>query len=150
MSERTRRAEKARLSGGGGAAAESVEGGRMKSWTRAVLWTACLAVAAAGKGEEPFRVDFRYAPPQWQTAICFPDDPFKSLADKSGALLYHYRQGGREFGTKLWVETAPEAVWQRQELVDARVPIVRTVRSTDGLRIVEEPGKAKTSTTTVV
>ncbi|MCD6340079.1 MAG: hypothetical protein J7M29_11965, partial [Verrucomicrobia bacterium] len=90
------------------------------------------------KGEEPFRVDFRYAPPQWQTAICFPDDPFKSLADKSGALLYHYRQGGREFGTKLWVETAPEAVWQRQELVDAHVPIVRTVRSADGLRIVEE------------
>ena len=49
-------------------------------------------------------VDFRYSPPQWQTAICLPDDPCKSLVDKSGALLYHYGQGGREFGTRIAVE----------------------------------------------
>ena len=34
-------------------------------------------------------VDFRYSPPEWQTAICLPDDPQKSLVDKSGELLYH-------------------------------------------------------------
>ena len=41
------------------------------------------------------RVDFRYSPPEWQAAICLPDDPWKSLVDKSGALLYHFGKGGR-------------------------------------------------------
>ena len=44
-------------------------------------------------------VDFRYSPPEWQTAICLPDDPHKSLVDRSGELLYHYHQGGREVAT---------------------------------------------------
>jgi hypothetical protein len=46
-------------------------------------------------------VDFRYSPPEWQTLICLPDDPCKSLVDRSGALLYDYDQGGREFGNLL-------------------------------------------------
>ncbi len=83
-------------------------------------------------------VDFRYSPPEWQTAICLPDDPHKSLVDKSGALLYHYKQGGREFGTRVAVEVASDAVWQKQELHSPRVPIVKTYRAADGLRIVEE------------
>ncbi len=39
-------------------------------------------------------VDFRYGPPEWQSAICLPDDPCKTLVDRSGDLLYHYGQGG--------------------------------------------------------
>lgn len=83
-------------------------------------------------------VDFRYAPPEWQTAICLPDDPHKSLVDRTGELLYHYGQGGREFATRLGVEMATNAVWQKQELLSMRVPIVRTMRSADGLEILEE------------
>ena len=41
-------------------------------------------------------VDFRYAPPEWQTAICLPDEPHKSLVDRSGELLYHYGKGANE------------------------------------------------------
>ena len=40
-------------------------------------------------------VDFRYSPPEWQAAICFPDDPQKTLVDKTGDLLYNYGRGGR-------------------------------------------------------
>ena len=79
-------------------------------------------------------VDFRYAPPQWQTAICLPDDPQKTLVDKSGELLYHYSQGGREFGTRIAVQVTGDAVWQKQELLSPRVPIVRTYRTAPGWR----------------
>ena len=78
-------------------------------------------------------VDFRYSPPEWQTAICLPDDPYKSLVDKSGELLYHYGQGGREFATRIAVEVAGNAVWQKQELLSPRVPIVRTYRDRAGI-----------------
>ena len=83
-------------------------------------------------------MDFRYSPPEWQTAICLPDDPAKSLVDRSGELLYHYNQGGREFATRVGVEAASGAVWQKQELLSPRVPIVRTLRTASGLEIVEE------------
>jgi len=89
-------------------------------------------------GAEASSVDFSHSPPEWQAAICLPDDPWKSLVDKSGALLYHYRTGGREFGTWVSVEVVSNAVWRKQELVSPRVPIVRTFRSADELEIVEE------------
>jgi hypothetical protein len=91
---------------------------------------------AAALGTE--RVDFRYAPPEWQAAICLPDDSQKTLVDKSGELLYHYGSGGREFGTRISVEVASNAVWQEQNLYSPRVPIVQTHRAADGLQIVEE------------
>jgi hypothetical protein len=83
-------------------------------------------------------VDFRYSPPEWQTSICLPDDPQKSLVDRSGELLYHYGQGGREFATRVGVEVAGGTVWQRQALLSPRVPIVRTFRSAEGLEVIEE------------
>lgn len=82
--------------------------------------------------------DFRYSPPEWQTAICLPDDPFKSLVDKSGALLYHYRQGGREFGTRIEVKVTDGAVWRKQELLSPKVPVVITYLTKDKLDIREE------------
>ena len=37
---------------------------------------------------EPMTVDFKYSPPEWQTAICLPDDPHKSIVNRNGELLY--------------------------------------------------------------
>ncbi len=82
--------------------------------------------------------NFSFAPPEWQTAICLPDDPHKTLVDKSGELLYHYKQGGREFGTRISVLIDAEAQWIKQELYSPRIPIVRTYREADGLEIIEE------------
>src|SRR5512136_77020 len=114
----------------------------MKRTSRIILPTLFLLLAQVlpSSGAAPTaqgKVDFRYAPPEWQTAICLPDDPHKSLVDRSGELLYHYGQGGREFATRIGVEVASGAVWKTQELHSARVPIVRTRRSADGLEIVE-------------
>jgi hypothetical protein len=83
-------------------------------------------------------VDFRYSPPEWQTAICLPDDPQKSLVDRSGELLYHYGQGTREFATRVGVEVAPGAAWREQDLFSPRVPIVQTHFALGGLEILEE------------
>ena len=80
-------------------------------------------------------VDFRYSPPEWQTAICLPDDRSKTLVDKSGALLYHYGQGNREFGTRISVEVSDRAVWQKQDLYSPRVPVVRTYHMAPGVSI---------------
>jgi hypothetical protein len=105
----------------------------------AILLPAFLAPAAVlPVVSAPAAVDFRFAPPEWQTAICLPDDPHKSLVDRGGELLYHYGQGGREFGTRVGVEVVADAIWQGQELLSPRIPLVRTWRAADGLEIVEE------------
>ncbi len=96
----------------------------------ATVLPACAAAAST--------VDFRYAPPEWQTAICLPDDPYKSLVDRSGELLYHYNQGGREFATHIGVQVVRGAVWEKQELLSPRVPIVRTWRAAEEIQILEE------------
>jgi hypothetical protein len=86
---------------------------------------------------ESLTVDYRYAPPEWQTAICLPDDPQKTLVDRSGELLYHYNEGGREFGTRVSV-TLEGAVWQDQELFSPQVPIVKTRYSGNGFQMIQE------------
>lgn len=84
------------------------------------------------------KLDFRFSPPEWQTAICLPDDPHKSLVDRSGELLYHYQQGGREFGTRISVQVTEDTRWIRQDLFSPRVPIVRTYLKAEGLEVTEE------------
>jgi hypothetical protein len=83
-------------------------------------------------------LDFRHAPPQWQTAVGLPDDPQKSLVNESGALLYHYGKGSSGFATRIALEVVPNVLRQQQELYSPRVPIVRTLREAEGLHIVEE------------
>lgn len=107
---------------------------------------ACLLLAFTrdpALAGESAPIDFRYAPPEWQTAICLPDDPHKSLVDHHGALLYHYRQGGREFGTRISVEVTEDAVWQRQELLSPRIPMVRTFRAGADWRWSRRPSRSR-------
>jgi len=89
-------------------------------------------------GANSTAVDFHFSPPEWQTAICLPDDPYKSLVDKSGELLYHYGQGKREFATRVGVQVVTNAVWLSQELLSPRVPIVQTKYAAAGLEITQE------------
>ena len=84
------------------------------------------------------RVDFGFSPPEWQTSICLPDDPQKTLVDRSGELLYHYGRGGREFATHIGIEVSAGATWTGQNLASARVPVVRTTYSLGELEIIQE------------
>ena len=99
------------------------------------------AFAANKNNHDSLFVDFGYKPPEWQTAICLPDDPFKSIVDKSGELLYHYHRikGGTDsFWTRIGVRIANDVVWKKQQLHSPRVPIVRTYLTANGLEVIEE------------
>jgi len=94
----------------------------------ALGWGALLGLAgpAAATTNDPWAIDFRYAPPSWQTAICLPDDWQKTLVGKDGSLLYDYPGSYAGFGTKITFGLSGETRWLKQELASPRVPIVRT------------------------
>jgi len=102
---------------------------------RLFLVLGVLGPASLGQAAEPLAVDFRYAPPEWQTSLCLPDDPHKTLVDRNGDLLYHYGQGGREFGTRLGLDFGTITTWKKQELLSPRSAVVRTTWSAPGLTI---------------
>ncbi len=121
-------------------ASDVTRGSVLPRWSVLLLAASgLLAPTAVGAPDSATsRVDHRYAPPEWQTAICLPDDPHKTLIDRSGELLYQYGQGGREFATRVGTEAASNLVWQGQQLVSARIPIVQTRRAAGGLEVLEE------------
>jgi hypothetical protein len=76
-------------------------------------------------------VDFRYSPLSFQTAYCFPDDPFKSLIGERGDLRYGNPGAGKaaEYFTtvvefSLLGMEADQVV--RQELESPPVPIIHS------------------------
>ncbi|HQY90337.1 hypothetical protein [Caldilinea sp.] len=76
-------------------------------------------------------IDFRFAPPNIWTNLCFPDDPYKSLVSEEGALLYGFEQllfyswrFRRVIEFSLLSADKPLRVTQHTE--DARTPVVVT------------------------
>lgn len=100
---------------------------------RTFLETAALAAAppVPGAGPEKAAIDFRYAPLAWQTAICLPDDPHKSLVGERGELRYGHPGRGRPIDYfPVIVEFSlagmdPDRVI-RQQLEAPEIPIVHT------------------------
>ncbi len=88
--------------------------------------------------DDPCTVDFRYAPPQWQTSICLPDDWQKTLVAKDGGLLYDYPGKHAGFGTKITFDLGENTTWVKQELLAPRIPIVRTFKTAGPIEILEE------------
>ena len=79
------------------------------------------------------QVDFRHAPPRAWTCIGRPDDPFKTLVDERGRLLYDFRREGARFGTFRFgrvVSFAPHSAATplriTQRTASAAVPVVIT------------------------
>ncbi len=99
---------------------------------------ATLAQAPGVAGADPWTVDFRYAPPGWQTSICLPDDWQKTLVGKDGGLLYDFGGQHDGFKTKITVGLPGRSEWVRQELHAPRVPIVRTVTRCGPVQAVAE------------
>jgi hypothetical protein len=93
---------------------------------------------AAAITNDPWTIDFRYAPPSWQTAICLPDDWQKTLVGKDGSLLYDYPGSYSGFGTRITFGLPGESHWLKQELVSPRVPIVCTTQRNGDVEVVQE------------
>lgn len=105
-----------------------------------IVGTAGVVLAQGNPATQPsaWVVDFRYAPPWWQTSICLPDDWQKTLVAKDGGLLYDYPGKYAEFKTKITAGLDGGAEWVRQELVSPRVPIVRTLKRSGSVELEEE------------
>ena len=84
-------------------------------------------------------IDFRYAPVQRQTAFCFPDDPYKSLVNQAGELLYGYSTAASinyfplKIGFVLNGMQTPKVLGQQLE--SPTMPIVRTALEYPGISV---------------
>jgi hypothetical protein len=92
-----------------------------------------VVVLAANRlaSAEALRVDFRYQPYTWQSLICTPCDPIKTLVGKDGAMF-------NVDAVRLIPLPAANAKWVSQELAAPRVPIVLTHCRGGDLEISEE------------
>ncbi|HZC43968.1 MAG TPA: twin-arginine translocation signal domain-containing protein, partial [Acidobacteriaceae bacterium] len=92
----------------------------------------------AAIGDDPAAVtpiDFRYSPAFRQTAYCFPDDPYKSVMNEKGTLLYGYDREKQVDYFPLIVNFAfggmKPAGFVEQTLESPSVPIVSTTLQRD-------------------
>lgn len=84
------------------------------------------------------QVDHRYSPPWWQTLICLPDDPVKTLVGREGQFFLDYGSGGpRNFQTSLGFDLVGGGDWIGQELPVASTPVLITRKRTPGVTIEE-------------
>jgi hypothetical protein len=87
---------------------------------------------------EPQRLDFHYAPYRWQTNICLPDDPHKSIVGSDGGLYYDYG-GGRyyDFKTRILasIDAESPAGKIRQSLLNPRIPVLITEQNAGTLSL---------------
>jgi len=105
-----------------------------------VLLTAIVLWPATGRADEAsdFHVDFRYSTPWWQSVICLPDDPEKTVVGKDGELLYDFPGKPDRFPKRIAVTLDVPTAWAKQELVSPRVPIVRTTSRWQKVEIRQE------------
>ena len=114
----------------GSAAAALVSGLELPT----VAAQAAKAAAPTGERAGSFNteVDFRYAPTDYQSTICFPDDPAKTLVGKWGELLYDFPHDQfaaiHQFGTivEFTLSGMGRDAWVEQTMEAPDVPIVHT------------------------
>lgn len=92
-------------------------------------------VAASGP-----EVDFRYAPGDWQSTYCFPDDPYKSLVGKHGELLYGHPGLDAEWNAfahivSVGLHGKEPGVYVTQKLESPAIPVITTYLGWDDATI---------------
>ena len=95
---------------------------------------------ALGRAAESadYRVDFRYSTPWWQSTICLPDDPEKTVLGRDGELLYDFPGKPDRFPKRIAVGLSVPTKWVKQELASPRVPIVRTTSRWENVEMNQE------------
>ena len=108
---------------------------------RIVFFAAAMVVAHTGCLAQTgdLNVDHRYSPPWWQSLLCFPDDPVKTLVGREGEVFGDYGyKGPRDFSFSVMFDSKITASWQSQHLTSIASPMTRTVKESDGIRISED------------
>jgi len=111
-----------------------LEGCLVSGAAAATVAHANLALGALSEdAKNPTAVDFCYSPRLWQSTICFPDDPHKSLVGQIGDLRYDFGKGSltgvEDFGTVCTFSLAgmQDDHVVRQWLEAPHIPIVHTL-----------------------
>jgi len=74
----------------------------------------------------------------WQTLICLPDDPVKTLVGREGQFFLDFGSGGpRNFQTSFEFGLVEGSEWLDQVLPDARIPLLVTHKQSKGFAIEE-------------
>jgi len=84
-------------------------------------------------------VEHQYSPPWWQTLVCLPDDPVKTLVGREGQIFgdYDYK-GPRDFSFAIGFDGVTALTWKDQRLLSARAPITRTLKAEGDVSVQEE------------
>ena len=111
----------------------------MKRISIPILLLALASCRLVGAAEsDPWKVDFRYTVPWWQTVICLPDDWQKTVVGKDGEMFYDYPGKFAAFGTRITCGLAEPTTWVKQELSSPRVPVVQTLRRWGAVEVITE------------
>jgi len=105
-----------------------------------VTLLALCFVWMASFAQEKMVVDHRYSIPWWQTLVCLPDDPVKTLVGKDGQIFgdYGYKDGPRTFSSSIQFDSKLPATWKSQALKINTIPMTQTIKESDGVKITEE------------
>ncbi len=88
---------------------------------------------------ESMVVDHRYSPPWWQSLLCLPDDPVKTLVGREGQLFGDYGyHGPRDFSFSVMFDSKIPSQWKSQQLISATGPMMQTIKESGGVRIMEQ------------
>ena len=90
-------------------------------------------------GQDSMSINHQYSPAWWQTLICLPDDPVKTLVGKEGQIFgdYNYK-GPRGFSFSLLFDSKQPSTWKSQILQSAVVPMTITQKESDGINITQK------------
>ncbi|HVU85191.1 MAG TPA: hypothetical protein VHC50_10140, partial [Puia sp.] len=89
--------------------------------------------------DEKMVVDHRYSPPWWQSLLCLPDDPVKTLVGREGQIFGDYGyHGPRNFSFSVMFDSKTPAQWKSQQLISASSPMTQTIKESGAVRITEQ------------
>ena len=107
-----------------------------KAWLpAAMLFLKAVCFGQSGT----LKIDHSYRPPWWQTLVCLPDDPVKTLVGKEGQIFGDFNYPGpRHFSFALQFDSKTPATWKSQELQSAIVPLTHTIKDAAGVQVDEK------------
>ena len=111
-----------------------------KSTCRTLLLGSMLLAKSICFGQSStMQIDHRYSPEWWQTLICLPDDPVKTLVGKEGQIFGDYGyKGPRDFSFSLMFDSKQPSLWKSQVLQSALVPMTITQKKSGDISITEK------------
>lgn len=106
----------------------------------AILYMAFFVLPFQDSIGQNAKVDYAFSPPFWQSTVCLPDDPFKTLVDEQGNLVIHTLPVSNygEARTRIGIDVSSRSEWYGQRMLSARIPVIITEKKQSGFEISEE------------